>query len=526
MKKIWLGIVISLFLVIPLGVNAESGITMKCDKESINSDEVLTCNLSLTGEANKIEGTLKIADSSSITFNGANGVTGSINDNKLVISSANLVENTQVGNLQIKFNSNATGTKVISLSKVSLYKDDMEVGTIDKLESSIKVTSSINTLDSLTISDCNNCKLSPSFRKNVTMYMVQTNSSQIRINAKASGNATVKGTGLKKISKNGDIFEIVVTAESGSTKIYKIKIVKETFGDASLKDLTLSKGTLSPNFSKDITNYTVNVDSDKITLTAVKSDPNSIVRGDGEKKLEYGRNEFTILVTADDGTAKSYLITVNRTDNRNQNAYLKELKIEGKDIGFEKDIIEYIYYADKKVDELEIEATAELDSSKVEIEGNKNLKEGKNTITITVNAEDGSKKIYKIVVTKGEEKKETLYLDDIKVSGYNLNFSKEKFDYVLMIKDEKQLDIIAFSEKGYSTEIIGNENLKDGSIIKIIVTDEEGNSEIYKIKVEKKSSSLTEIQKEEMNYIPIIMTSLLVILFILDVVQLVKKLRK
>lgn len=526
MKRIWLGIIISLFLVIPLGVKAETGITMKCDKESINSDEVLTCNLSLTGDANKIEGTLKVGDSSSITFNGENGITGSINNGKLEVSSTTLMQNTQVGNLQIKFNDTATGTKTVSFTNVKLYKDGTEVGTVDKLESSVKVTSSVNTLDSLTISDCNNCRLSPGFRKNVTMYIVETNSSQIRIDAKASGNATVKGTGLKKISKNGDVFEIVVTSESGSTKTYKIRIVKETFGDASLKSLTVDKGTLSPSFSKDITNYSVNVDSDKIVITTVKSDPNSVIRGNGEKKLEYGRNEFTILVTAEDGTAKSYLITVNRIDTRNQNAYLKEIKIEGTDIGFEKDIVEYIYNVDKDVDELEIEAIAEKDSSKVEIEGNKDLKIGKNTVTITVRAEDGSEKIYKIVVVKGEEKKEKLYLDGIKVSGYNLDFSKEKFDYTLTIKNEKQLDIFAFSEKGYTTEIIGNENLKDGSIIKIIVTDEEGNSEIYKIKVTTSSKSIQNKNVDEMNYIPIIMTSLLILLFILDVIQLVKRLKK
>ena len=232
-----------------------------------------------------------------------------------------------------------------------------------------------------------------------------------------------------------------------------------------------------------------------------------------------------ITVTGNNGNTKNYLITISRPDTRNANAYLKSLTIDGKDIEFEKDIVEYEYKVGKNVDSLDIKAVPELESSKVEISGNEKFQLGKNTVTITVKAEDNSEKVYKIIVIKEENVSDDLYLDNLKIKGYDINFDKEKFEYTLKIKNEKELDIIAFASNGYKTEIVGNESLKDGSIIKIIVSDEDGNSNIYKIKIEMDNNEVSSSSSDGINYIPYIMTSLLVILFILDLIQVIKRLR-
>lgn len=523
MKK-YLFIMSFLFLVLPGSVYASS-LKVNCDSVNV-AGNVLSCDMSLKLDEdvtyNKLEAVIKADDSSSVTFEAKNNIDATINNNNIVIKGSNI---TDFGSLKIKFPSDTSGSKNITVSSLKLYNDDSVVASLDDVTSKVSVKSSINTLKSLSVSNCNNCEMSPSFKSNTTVYIVYTKSNKITISATANGGAKVVGTGTKSLTNDSETFKITVTSESGSSKVYKLIVNKEKSNDISLSNLTLDKGTLSPVFSRTVTNYSAIIDSDKVVINATASDDGASVSGTGEKTLEYGRNEFTVTVTGSNGNTKNYLITINRPDTRNANAYLKSLTIDGNDIEFEKDIVEYEYKVGKNVDSLDIEALPELDSSKVEIVGNEKFQLGKNIVTITVKAEDNSEKVYKIIVIKEENVSDELYLDNLKINGYDINFNKEKFEYTLKIKDEKELDIIAFASNGYKTEIVGNENLKDGSIIKIIVTDDDGNSNVYKIKIQMTSNDIISTYNKEVNYIPYIMTSLLVILFILDLIQIIKRIR-
>lgn len=391
-------------------------------------------------------------------------------------------------------------------------------------------------LETLTVSECNSCKLSPAFKPGITFYVVNTRSENIRIEATGSNGATVSGTGLMNLTKESETFEIKVTTTTGVSSTYKIKVKKEKALDVTLKSLTIDKGSLSPAFTSDNTSYNATVDSDKVTIAAVATDSTAKVTGAGVKELNYGTNDFTVKVTATDGTSKSYLIKITRPDNRNANAYLKSLTIDGEDIGFEKDILEYTYKVGMDVETLKIEALPEKETSKVEITGNEKLTEGENVITIKVVAEDGEEKTYTIKVTKEEEKTDDeenssedvpgLYLKDLLIQGYGISFDKEQYEYIITIKDEKQLNIDAQVYDGYKVEIVGNEDLQEGSIIKVIVTDENEDSVIYKIKIKVDNTSNIDTTSSETNYIPIIMIALLVVLFIANVIFFVKKMQK
>ena len=393
-------------------------------------------------------------------------------------------------------------------------------------------TEEIAKLETLTVSECDGCKLSPSFNKGITFYMVTTRADKIKIDATGSNGATVSGTGVMTLTKESETFEVKVTTTSGVSSAYKIKVTKEKALDVTLKTLTLDKGTLSPLFSSDNTSYTATVDSDKVTISATATDSTATVSGTGVKELNYGVNDFNIKVTAKDGTSKSYLIKITRPDNRNTNAYLKSLTINDEDINFEKDILEYTYKVDLETEELKIDAVPEKETSKVEITGNEKFVEGENIVTIKVTAEDGEEKTYTIKVVKEEPEEDTsedepgLYLKELEIQGYNINFDKEKYEYEITIKDEKQLNINALVYDDYNVEITGNENLQDGSIIKIIVTDSEDNSVIYKIKIKVDNTPVVEEKVEEINYIPIIMVSLLAVLALANLVFLFKKLKK
>jgi hypothetical protein len=83
---------------------------------------------------------------------------------------------------------------------------------------------------------------------------------------------------------------------------------------ATLSALTVSEGTLSPNFDPEITDYTVTVPYrvDTLEVSAIANDEDATVSGTGTKDVTVGENNYTIVVTAKNGTIKTYSITVTR----------------------------------------------------------------------------------------------------------------------------------------------------------------------------------------------------------------------
>ena len=101
-----------------------------------------------------------------------------------------------------------------------------------------------------------------------------------------------------------------------------------------------------------------------------------------------------------------------------------------------------------------------------------------------------NKKVNDIVVINNTDTDiiSTPKLVGIIVSGYNLNFESRKYQYTLKINDEKKLDLNIIKEADSDEiEIIDNENLKNGSVIKIIVRRDNKVSR-YFINIEKSYS--------------------------------------
>lgn len=82
--------------------------------------------------------------------------------------------------------------------------------------------------------------------------------------------------------------------------------------NSALSSLTVSAGTLTPAFDPAITEYTLSLpsQSDRLTITANPSDSRATVQGDGDISLQDGETSLSVVVTAEDGSAKTYTITV------------------------------------------------------------------------------------------------------------------------------------------------------------------------------------------------------------------------
>jgi len=191
-----------------------------------------------------------------------------------------------------------------------------------------------------------------------------------------------------------------VTVENAATIDLNIERALSTNND--INELKPSTGSLNQAFNKDVLEYTlyVNYWVNEISLDGVLGDEYAKTLGFKEYTLNGDRTAIKLDVVAENGDIKSYTINVVKVYPKSSNNNLKSLEIEGYEIEFNKDTLEYEITVKSNVSELDITAKAEDNSARVNIYGNSEFEEGENTVTIVVTAEDGSEKEYKITVNK------------------------------------------------------------------------------------------------------------------------------
>ena len=227
--------------------------------------------------------------------------------------------------VKVKFtlsDSLAKGENVsVSFKNISISSTENEANPSEATYS-VEITkkSSDATLYSLSIGDVT---LSPAFSSDVTSYTatVDYRTTPLKVNYKtndANAKAKVAGATLKE-GKN--TLTITVTAEDGTTKKYTVAItMKENpnplSSDSKISSLSLSTGTISPEFDPDVDEYTVYIDSavTSITFSPVANDKKATV----SKKvvgITDDETEVVLTCTAEDGSKKNYTFTVIREND-------------------------------------------------------------------------------------------------------------------------------------------------------------------------------------------------------------------
>ena len=196
---------------------------------------------------------------------------------------------------------------------------------------------------------------------------------------------------------------VVVTAEDGTVNTYTIKLTRLKSADSSLKSLTIDYGTLSPAFNQNTRTYSATVDAD-ITEINVNAIPNSLYGSiksiTGNTNLDFGNNQIEIIVEAEDKTTSSYIINVTRKEY--DIATLDDIKVAGVSItDFDKDTFEYtLNGVEFSKTSINIETTKSNSYATVTGDGNISLTTGNNEILITVTAQNGTQKVYKLNIKR------------------------------------------------------------------------------------------------------------------------------
>lgn len=424
--------------------------------------------------------------------------------------------------ITLKFKTLKTGSTTLSLANVLLNDCNNNKLSVTPVSKTITIGTPVikdsnNYLSALSITDYT---ISPAFNKNTTSYSltVPNDVSSVTVNAtKESAKATLTGTGNKNLSVGANNISVVVTAENGNKRTYTITVTRQSASqkssDNSLKDLSVLGYTLSPAFSKDNLDYTLKVPNDatKIDVKAIANNEKSSVKIVGNTDLKVGNNVVAVEVTAEDGSKKTYKITVTREEEKknepvlDSDATLSKLNVGGYTLSpaFNKNKFSYSITVPSNVDNLTVQAIASSSKAKVTISGNSNLKSGMNYITVTVTAENGNKNTYTVNVTKKkastssnsgtkEEQKKSNenYLESLVIGNGEISpkFDKNMSNYEVTVPYESnKLDLTYKASDKAKVEVIGNKDLKVGetTAVTIKVIAEDGSIRIYTLNVKR-----------------------------------------
>lgn len=180
----------------------------------------------------------------------------------------------------------------------------------------------------------------------------------------------------------------------------------------------------------------------------------------------------------------------NTTVKKSSDATLKGLSVNPGSINFNFDKYEYDVEVGNDVDKIEISAEGSSDKAKVTIPSDLSLKVGKNSFSIEVEAEDGTKKEYIINVNRLDRKlSSNSNLSKLVINGYKIDFTKDKYIYNIGDIKDSSLDItFEVEDKKSTAKIYGNDNIGKDDVIVIKVTAEDKTTSEYLLYVNNTSN--------------------------------------
>jgi len=298
----------------------------------------------------------------------------------------------------------------------------------------------------------------------------------------------------------GDLNADKLTLTAATPRTINITAAPTLSSNNFLSALSVSGYTISPTFEKNTTSYTLTVpnSASSVTINATKEDASASVTGTGSKALNVGSNTANIVVTAEDGSQRTYTINIVREaatpppPTQSSDATLKSLSVSGYSLSpaFNKNTTNYTITVDPSIKGLDVTALVNDPKATVSITGNTGWDSSTNNITIKVTAEDGTVKNYIVTVKRPGDtgsKSSNNFLKELNVKDSPINFNKNTNSYSINVPYEvDKLDLSAITDNAKAkVEIIGNKDFKVGetNTVEIRVTAEDGSIRIYTINV-------------------------------------------
>ena len=219
----------------------------------------------------------------------------------------------------------------------------------------------------------------------------------------AAGNFSV--TSSKSLTE-GSTSSITITANGCGGK-FQINSSDSSIVSISQSSIWVESGSATVSIkAKRTGKATITVTADDVSST----DGNSEVTGSRYCYVTVSASNFNSGANSNGGnTTKKPTTTTTKPveeKEKSKDSSLKELAIAEGTITpeFNKDVKEYALTVPNEITSVNVTATPTDSKAKATIEGNTELKEGENTVTVTVTAENGDKTNYIIKVTRSRAK--------------------------------------------------------------------------------------------------------------------------
>ena len=346
--------------------------------------------------------------------------------------------------------------------------------------------------------------LTPGFQPSTVSYAVTTDAAQITVSATLQNSSAqfVSGYGPRTVNLGYGTNTIEIKTKDGNTSntyTIKVKRADQRSSVNTLSSLNVSAGTIEPDFSPltNAYNVTIPVGTKSVDVTGVLSDSNSsFVDGFGPRtiQIEGETTRASVKVKAQTGAVRTYslmFITEGAESTTPDNhALLKSLELSAGKIEFDSYTFDYNVTVPYDVTSTIVTAIPQDENDEVVVNGGENLEADKlNEITVIVTSSDGKyTNTYTIYVIRKNEDlgvSNNSLLSDLSIDGYKIKFDAKKTEYKISVKEGvKSLVIYATpADNRAVVSIDGNENLKNGSEVKVRVTAEDNSYTDYIIKV-------------------------------------------
>lgn len=203
---------------------------------------------------------------------------------------------------------------IYAAGSVSVTADKTDVGVSDTITVYIKTSepedpsvapeiSVTYDSDKLEVTDCN-----VDYGGGGGLLTITGTDAQITMKALAAGSASISAEAVIDDDGNNPATGSTSVVVGGNT-------AADLSSDATLRALMVSPGSLSPTFTPQGTEYTIEVDDSVTDITVsggVTDEKAQITAASGFKNLKSGTNEAVITVTAEDGSTMTYHFTITR----------------------------------------------------------------------------------------------------------------------------------------------------------------------------------------------------------------------
>ena len=323
------------------------------------------------------------------------------------------------------------------------------------------------------------------------VYDIETEIETVSITATAADvRAKVSGIGMKHLNYGLNKYDIVVTAESGNTKTYVLNITRKDTrsNDATLSSLKVTGSTFT--FEPETLIYNIEVNSSEVSIIATATNKKAKITGAGIKTLGYGLNKYDIVVTAENGETKTYVLNITRNGEKSNKVYLSKLEIEGLPFTFTPETL--TYNLETSLDKINIIATAADSNAVVTGTGSKKLSSyGTNVFKIVVTIDNKYTNVYTLNINRIDDRPGAVYLSKLEVDGIPFNFAPNILNYNLRT-NLNEINITATaSTDGATITGSGLKELSSGQNLFEIKVSKGDSSRTYKLYILKSGNGVS-----------------------------------